>query len=233
MYEVEVKALVNDVNELRNKVEKIYPNYVNKIYSKQFNHYFSYTDKARLNLLYDIETSDNWKQFVILPDDIYSANNLAIRTRWDSEKGTLFIIKYAINDDDAQNGVVRRELELSVAVDIDTLDEWILNNGLTYESKWSRERVEFQYDNFSICTDLNSAYGGLCEVETIIADKSELTAAHFYVEDILEQLGLQELDPQILDKMYRFTCLYWNDFYGTTKTIFNDTRFIEFVHFAK
>lgn len=230
MYEVEVKALVSDVNELRNKVEKIYPNYVNKIYSKQLNHYFSYTDKARLNLLYDIETSDNWKQFIILPNDIYSASKLAIRTRWDSEKGTLFIIKYSVNDDNAQNGVVRRELELTVTVDIDTLDEWILNNGLTYESKWSRERVEFQYSDFSICTDLNSAYGGLCEVETIIRDqKVEAVDAVMLVQEVLSELQLEELDSQLLDKMYRFTCLYWNDFYGTTKTIFEDPRFIEFV----
>jgi adenylate cyclase class IV len=226
MYEVEVKALVRDIPDLRQRIEFLYPEY-KAIESKQLNHYFDCSDKAFSNLLLDIDRSHVWES-VNLPTDIYQAKNIAVRTRWDSKKGTLFIIKYSVEDTNSQNGNVRREFECVVPTELNSLDEWILNNGLTYQSKWSRDRIEYKYDSWSICTDINAGYRGLCEVEKVIPDLTYKNDALLFCRLKLRALGLVDLESSLLDRMFRFYSANYNDFYGTDKSIFDDVRFANF-----
>jgi adenylate cyclase class IV len=222
--EVEVKALVSDISELRSRIEYEYPSAI-KAVSKQLNHYFASTKQSLSNLFLNIETSEAW-QSLELPADVYTADNINVRTRWDSVQGSLFIIKYSLVDSNSENGNVRREIELPIAIDLETLDQMILNNGLVYQSKWSRDRVEYKIADWSICTDLNAGYGGLCEVETVVSDASETREALRFCLYKLSELGLIELDSNLLKKMFAFYSANFNDFYGTDKLIFNDPRFI-------
>lgn len=252
--EIELKALAPNLTQVRKDIESKYPSYISKVESAQLNHYFEHNITSLYNLLLDITTSSTWEE-VELPEELFneankSTKNIEVRTRWDDKKGILLIFKYSIIDDNSANGKVRKELEypISSTTLLEELDDWILNNGLTYKSKWSRERVEYKYNgslypsiwsknegeypypNFSITTDLNAGYGGLVEVE-FITDNTSTTFHKLLLalaEDILENLGLYELDEDILKSMFSFYNKHWEEYYGTSNSIFNDIRFEHF-----
>ena len=101
---------------------------------------------------------------------------------------------------------------------IDQLDQILLEAGFTYQSKWSRERVEYIYKDFHVCLDKNAGYGYLTEVELVIQDKAEIDTAKEKIRKELDLLGLQELDQNRLERMFAFYNQHWPEYYGTEKT---------------
>ena len=224
MFEVEVKALVPNPEALRGLISSRFA--VDGINSQQLNHYFSYTPKVLStftnDFLYQI-CNYHEKDF---PEDVLTASNLAIRTRWDSLTGTWLMLKYSITGDCSQNGNVRREFELNVKDSLKTLDNSLLKIGCEYQSKWSRDRTEFKIsEELKIFVDINAGYRGICEVEKIVPTKDEIPQAKSEVKDILGSLQLEELDGQLLKEMFNFYSANWQEFYGTQESIFKDQRF--------
>ena len=85
MIEVEVKALVSDVDDLKSRIITLYPN-VDIVDSNQLNHYFSYTEESLVKLADKLNLS--------FKNELLTTSKLAIRTRYDDKGGTLLIFKY-------------------------------------------------------------------------------------------------------------------------------------------
>ncbi|MFM6135708.1 MAG: hypothetical protein ACKPCP_16370 [Sphaerospermopsis kisseleviana] len=224
MFEVEVKALVPNPELLKAEIFKQFKS--NGIPSEQLNHYFSYTPEVFSKFVNGYLPRSCIRNDCVFPDDISTAENVAVRTRWDSLTGTWLMLKYSITDDCSQNGIMRREFELNVKSDLSVLDNDLLEIGFDYQSKWSRNRVEYKIPNdISLFVDVNAGYRGICEVEKIVSTKNEILQAKSEVEVILSSLQLEELDGQLLKEMFNFYSANWQEFYGTSKSIFQDQRF--------
>jgi predicted adenylyl cyclase CyaB len=218
MIEVEVKALVSDVDDLKSRIITLYPN-VDIVDSNQLNHYFSYTEESLVKLADKLNLS--------FKNELLTTSKLAIRTRYDDKGGTLLIFKY--NTEDADNGVVRVEKELIRGESLHELDNILLSLGLTYQSKWSRCRREYKTDKFNICVDINAGYGGLCEVEVIVDDQKDVTRATKLCRSTLTELGLTELDSELLNKMFNYYSNNYDYYYGTTRLIWDSVDFQELI----
>lgn len=214
MIEVEVKALVSDVDDLKSRITTLYPNAV-IVDSNQLNHYFSYTNESLIKLADKLNLS--------FKNDLLTTDKLAIRTRYDDKQGTLLIFKY--NSEDADNGTIRVEKELIRSESLHQLDNMLLNLGLTYQSKWSRARREYKTDRFNICVDINAGYGGLCEVEVMIDNESKKNSATKLCRSVLTKLGLTELDDNKWNIIHQFYIDNYEHYYGTSRLIFDNVEF--------
>jgi len=211
MIEVEVKALVSDVDDLKSRIITLYPN-ADIVDSNQLNHYFSYTEESLAKLADKLNLS--------FKNELLTTSKLAIRTRYDDKGGTLLIFKY--NTEDADNGIVRVEKELIRGESLHELDNLLLSLGLTYQSKWSRCRREYKTDKFNICVDVNAGYGGLCKVVT---DNS--VRATKLSRSILTKLGLTELTDDKWNIIHQYYVDNYEHYYGTSKSIFDNATLIE------
>lgn len=224
MIEIEVKALVENINLLKEKIVKLYPSYIEIKESKQLNHYFK-GEKTNLINLFEMFPAS----FVGLYEEIENVETeISIRTREDSGKGTLFILKYG---DDSINGGDRVEIEKPIPTTIDKLDNLLNRYGIKIDSKWSRERTEYIYEDFNLCLDLNSGFGAILEVEKVIednlekGDNSKKIQAKIACRNMLEELELEELDKRLLKKMYNYYLQNWKKFYGKDVYIWDDVEF--------
>jgi len=101
---------------------------------------------------------------------------------------------------------------------IDNLDAILLESGFEYQAKWSRERVEYSFDNINVCIDKNAGYGYLAEFEMVIANSDETQMAEENIRGIMARVGVEELDQARLARMFDYYNQNWRDYYGTEKT---------------
>lgn len=233
--EVELKALTSNLEEVQAKIESKY-DMVNcsKTYSEQLNHYFS-GDKKALNKLLSNYDKDlfTWNLYDLTQpheDELESSTKLVVRTRWDSVQGTLLIFKYSLIDENSVNGTTRKELEFPLNVKLIELDNYLLECGFTYQSKWSRKRTQYSFESgWNLCLDNNAGYGGLVEVEYVATEEEYALKKDYLMykaKTFLNTLGLVELEESLLTAMFNFYSSKYDEFYGTDKLIWNDCRFM-------
>jgi adenylate cyclase class IV len=228
--ELELKALIENPVELQAKIENKYDmSCCTKVYSEQLNHYFSEDKKALNNLIstyYGIAIDNkvnNGTQELLL------ASKLAVRTRWDSTQGTLLIFKYSLIDENSINGTIRKELEFPVDVDLTTFDNYLLDCGYSYQSKWSRKRTQYSFDSgWNLCLDNNAGYGFLLEVEYVATEEEYATKKDYLMYKaklFLDTLNLVELKESLLTAMFNYYSSKYDEFYATNKLIWDDPEF--------
>ena len=227
MFEVEIKALVEDNTLVKSKLTNL--DYVFKDKELQLNHYFSYDDYSLAYLFNNLRSYLTTEQELELSNVIGKGNNFSIRTREVNNTNTYFIIKYSVIDENSSNGSIRKELELDLNITINQLDSILLNSELNYTSKWSREREVFNKDNINATIDLNAGYGYLLELE-ILTNKIEET---FLIKDLLytelNKLGLKELDTKLLNIMFNYYENNWIRYYGTNNYLWDDLDFYKYL----
>ena len=218
--EIEVKVLLGEKINAENLVQKLYANdpatHIHEE-SKQLNHYFLIT-WAFAKIKEQLQSSLSPEQTEKLDLIIQHGTKHSLRTRKANEK-LILVIKASADESTSANGVARLEREAEIPnMTIDQLDQILLEAGFTYQSKWSRERVEYIYKDFHVCLDKNAGYGYLTEVELVIQDKAEIDTAKEKIRKELDLLGLQELDQNRLERMFAFYNQHWPEYYGTEKT---------------
>jgi predicted adenylyl cyclase CyaB len=218
-YEVEIKSLLQteeNAQKLRNKLTQQGICQSNK-YS-QINHYFMNDgDFSKLEEkvlpLFDFEKKENLKKI------LEKGKNHSIRTR--EMNGEVFlVVKASIDDTTSSNGILRMEFEEKADISIDKLDKIFEETGFSYQAKWSRDREEYEKDDFYITIDRNAGYGYLSEFEIQTEKQEELTDAKQRILDFMQELDLKELSQERLERMFKFYNENWRDYYGTEK-VFN------------
>lgn len=218
LYEIEIKSLLGSpekANDLREKIREKGGTLVKK--NNQLNHYFVLGDankfKEKFNLY--LAGEDQIKFNKILEE----GSDFSVRTR-DTDGKTLLVVKASIGDDTSANGVSRMEFEAEMKISIDELDRLLLNAGLEYQAKWSRERKEYKLGDTNICLDKNAGYGYLAEFERMVEDPTLVDAMKKELLEIMVDFGVEELPQARLERMFAYYNANWRDYYGTEK-IFN------------
>ncbi len=218
-YEVEIKSLLQtekNAQKLRNKLAEQEIELTNKY--KQLNHYFLNNGdfdelKKEMLPLFDKEKQKQLEKI------LEKGDNYSIRSR-EMNGDAFFVIKVSVDDTTSDNGILRMEFEEQVDISIDELDKILKESGFDYQAKWSREREEYNKDDFYITIDKNAGYGYLSEFEIEIKDGSLLEDAKQRILNFMESLNLRELSQGRIERMFKFYNENWRDYYGTDN-VFN------------
>lgn len=219
MYEVEIKSLLGskeNADRLKAAMKDVYPDAKLVGQGKQLNHYFVMpedTSKLAAGLTAVLKP----EQSKAIADLLAKGKKTSLRTR-DANGKVLIVVKSSVGDDTSANGVRRVELEYPVAKTLAELDQVLLEGGLSYQAKWSREREEYAAGDLHICIDKNAGYGYLAEFEKVISDESMLDATHKSLIEIMAALGVSELPQDRLERMFAHYNAHWAEYYGTDKT---------------
>jgi len=221
-YEVEIKSLLGskeNADSFVSKLKKENPDLKLSSEGKQLNHYFNVPEGVDLKTaLASLIPEDRKESFDKIIKD---GKKLSIRTRQSTDKTgekVIFVIKASVGDDSSSNGVKRIEFESQVKISLDALDKILLNAGLTYQAKWSRERQEYISGDLHVCLDKNAGYGYLAEFEKVTSDEKELEKTRKELVDFMKTVGVEELAQDRLERMFAYYNANWNKYYGTEDT---------------
>lgn len=216
--EVEIKSLLGSPEKAKNLIYSMKNEDSNCTLiaeSSQLNHYFTKGDMNDLVLQMrpHIGKNENKKM-----EHIQNAGTShSVRTRKNNNQ-VLFIVKSTIDDTTSENGTARIELEVPTAhLTLDELDNLILKSKFSYQAKWSRERKEYRYKDMTVCVDKNAGYGYLAEFERVITDYKDSEQTKKNIRKELDQLKINELSQDRLQRMFEFYNSNWQDYYGTDK----------------
>lgn len=218
-YEIEIKCLLGareKALELKRRLVQLFPAMKILPSHKQLNHYFNAPED--LSIVYEsIAPLLPAKKHADLRKITEKGSKVSVRTR-EADGATLFIIKASIGDDTSANGVSRIEFEEPVSLTLGELDKRLLDAGLTYQAKWSRERDEFDLGAVHVTVDKNAGYGYLAEFEKMISDGAKAEHATHELKALMAQLHCVELEQDRLERMFAHYNKHWEEYYGTDKT---------------
>ena len=218
LYEIEIKSLLGskeNADALRQKVGD--RGGVLIAQNKQLNHYFTVSNLEKFkNSFGKFIPEDNKSAFEKIVNE---GKNISVRTR-DTDGEVKFVIKASIGDDSSSNGVSRMEFEIKMNTSIEELDQALLDSGLEYQAKWSREREEYKIGDINICLDKNAGYGYLAEFEKVVSDGSLADSTRQDLVSLMGEFGVEELKQDRLERMFAHYNANWRDYYGTDK-VFN------------
>lgn len=220
MYEIEIKSLLGSkerADELKRRLVRLFPALKTLPSHKQRNHYF--VVPMDVQAVKDVVAplySSKEKRAELSRVISGATGEVSIRTREANGKA-FFILKASIGDDSSANGVSRIEFEEPVLLTLEELDKKLLDAGLTYQAKWSREREHYDLGSIHITIDKNAGYGHLAEFEKMIDDGREAEYAKQELKALMAELGCQELSQDRLERMFKFYNEHWEEYYGTDK----------------
>lgn len=218
-FEIEVKVLLWEEEHAHSLIEKIHLHPDTKLIAQnsQLNHYFLAQgdfEKVVETLKRYIHPDHHGKLYQVFVD----GKNHSIRTRQADEK-LLFVVKASVDDTTSSNGTARIEFEEAISdLALEDLDQLLLDHGFPYQSKWSRQREEYEYKDMHVCIDKNAGYGYVAEFEKIVSDPDEIDGAKQSIRDEMSRLWVEELDQGRLERMFAYYNEHWPEYYGTEKT---------------
>ncbi len=217
-YEIEIKSLLGSLenaNALKQKIHSRGGMLLKQ--NKQLNHYFIISDtnlfKNKLESHIKSEDRDLFNKILT------EGKNFSVRTR-DADGEVFLVVKASVGSDSSANGVSRMEFESKIDMTLDRLDNLLLESGLTYQAKWSREREEYKVGDINICLDKNAGYGYLAEFEKISNDETQTESIKADLLALMAEFGVTELPQDRLERMFKYYNENWKDYYGTDK-VFN------------
>ena len=191
LYEIEIKSLLgakDKADSLKAKIEERGGGIVSK--NNQLNHYFTVSDTHKFKTTFlKFIPEDKKTAFAKITEE---GKNISVRTR-DTDGEVKFVIKASIGDDSSSNGVSRMEFEIKMSMTLEELDKALLDAGLEYQAKWSREREEYKLNDVNICIDKNAGYGYLAEFEKVVSDPGLEASIREELAQIMSELGAEEL----------------------------------------
>lgn len=217
-FEIEIKSLLGEkhrADSLKEQLLKLSKPARFVRMSSQLNHYFTNGDRKKFLTNAGSHFLDEKK--ASLHKIISEGKNHSVRTR-QSDGRVLLVVKASIDDTTSSNGISRMEFEEEVSkLSLDELDRMLLRSGFEYQAKWSRDREEYSTGDISVCLDRNAGYGYVAEFEKIIDEAEKSESAKQELLRFMEQLGVQELSQDRLERMFAYYNTHWPEYYGTEK----------------
>lgn len=223
VYEIEIKTLLgseDNANSFRDKIKEKEGELISK--NKQLNHYFVLKNvekfKEKIGDLIKEEEKERFEKI------LEKGDGFSVRTR-EVDGKVILVIKATTGKDESANGVVRMEFEQEMGMTLDELDQKLLDAGLEYQAKWSREREEYKIGEINICLDKNAGYGFLAEFESVVdtdetsTDTISGVTKHEEVKDeiytLMKEFEVEELQQDRLARMFDYYNENWRKYYGT------------------
>lgn len=214
-YEIEIKSLLGSRENaiaLRARMAALDPGHELIGSSRQLNHYFLPGDMQALH--------ENVAQ-LFAPDEqerlrriVSEGKGFSVRTR-ETDDQVLFVIKASIDDSTSDNGVARIEFESPVPLALSEIDQRLLDAGLAYQAKWSREREGYVIKDVTVTIDRNAGYGYVAEFEKVIDDPAHADTVQKDLRALMAELGVEELPQDRLERMFAHYNEHWPEYYGT------------------
>lgn len=216
-YEVEIKSLLGTkeaADALRSRFAHVDPRHTLVRTNKQLNHYFVPGDMNALHkrILPLLPAHEHGR----LSHIVTTGTRFSVRTR-QADETVLLVVKASIDDTTSENGISRIEFETPVAVTLDELDAALVAAGFPYQAKWSRDREEYAVRGTTVTIDRNAGYGYVAELEKVVADAAEVPAARDELRALMDELGIDELPQDRLERMFAHYNAHWPEYYGTDK----------------
>ena len=217
-YEVEIKALLGSskrADEVRAAMKDLDPSCKLISQNKQLNHYFEGGD---LSKLVEIVAPEFPADVAVRFRDLAKrAKTYSVRTR--EKDGKVFLVlKVSVDETTSENGIARMEFEEKMErLPLEALDRLVLSAGFSYQAKWSREREEYVCKGVNVTLDKNAGYGWLAEFERIVHDAAHVGEARREVQAVMQELGVEELPQERLERMFSYYNAHWPKYYGTDK----------------
>ena len=218
--ELEIKSLLGSkekADELKRKMQELDPDFKLLTKNSQLNHYFE-PESGNLHTLYEkvayLFDEDTKRK---LENMANKAQSFSVRTRKKDDE-VLLVVKASVDDTTSENGISRMEFEEKVPLSLDELDALVLDAGFKYQAKWSRDREEYLYKGLNVCIDKNAGFGHFAEFEKMLNEDEDLQIAKEELQNIMQELGVQELPQDRLQRMFEYYNQNWQDYYGTDKT---------------
>ena len=217
--ELEIKSLLGEkeaMESLISRMRSLYPDLKLKRKNKQLNHYFTEGNLTKLQTKIAPYLSNLQKEQ--LEEIIENGKTHSVRTR-KADDEILLVIKATLDESTSSNGITRTEFEVSLpTLTIDSLDSLLLDADFIYQAKWSRERQEYLYKNYTVSIDKNAGYGYLAEFERILDHDEDFESIKNEIRAEFKNLGISELPQERLERMFDFYNKNWSQYYGTDKT---------------
>lgn len=217
-YEIEIKTLLGEkanADSLKAKMLELDPSSVCISSNTQLNHYFTGGNLeslfAKTGHLFTDETKEKFHHIA------EKGTDFSVRTR-QKDDTVLLVVKASVDEGTSSNAVSRLEFEESVDITLDELDALVCEAGFTYQAKWSRAREEYTYKGANVCIDKNAGYGYLAEFEKVVHDESSLDAVRNELYTLMNELAVEELPQDRLERMFAHYNVNWPEYYGTDKT---------------
>jgi len=194
-FEIEVKVLLGEESKAKELIEKIHLHPDTKLidHNSQLNHYFL-PDGNFAGFAEVIKNHIHPDHHERLDQIILQGKNHSLRTR-EMDGKVLFVVKASVDDTTSSNGTARMEFEEEAGeLALQELDQLLLDHGFPYQSKWSRQRQEYQYKDMHVCIDKNAGYGYVAEFEKVISNPNEINQAKTSIREEMNALGVEELD---------------------------------------
>jgi adenylate cyclase class IV len=218
-YEIEVKSLLGAheaAERLRMKMREVDPASKKVAENRQLNHYFHGGDVVALRDATRELFRDNTPR-ESLAHIVEKGNSFSVRTR-QKDDAVLLVVKASVDEGTSENTVSRLEFEEAAPVSLDELDRLVQRAGFDYQAKWSREREEHVCRDVNVCIDKNAGYGYLAEFEKVVGDESLVPTARLELDALMNELGVEELKQDRLERMFAHYNAHWPEYYGTDKT---------------
>jgi predicted adenylyl cyclase CyaB len=217
--EVEIKSLLGnkeDADALIQKMRGSDPQFQEQGRHRQLNHYFVRGDLR--TLFEDLKSHMKSEKVPKFKDVAARARDYSVRTRL-ADKDVILVVKATVDDASSSNGTARMEFETKTPnLTLEQLDELVIKAGFEYQAKWSRERIEFKYRGLNVSIDKNAGYGFLAEFESQVDDLAAVSSAKETVRSVMNELGVEELPQDRLERMFAHYNENWRDYYGTERT---------------
>lgn len=181
--------------------------------TSQLNHYFTYKslDKFKEEFSKIVQNKESFLNI------LNKGKDFSIRTRESNGNKVILVVKASLGEDSSQNGVSRLEFEEVMPMTLKELDDKLINCGLEYQAKWSRQREEYKKDNMAVCIDKNAGYGYLAEFEVVTEAENQIEKVKNDLLKFMGEVGVEELKQDRLERMFDFYNNNWPDYYGTDK----------------
>ena len=216
-YEIEIKSLLGAPEHSKALLDKLsakFPDMQLRGKEKQLNHYFVGGEIHKVPEA--VGTHLNDEQKTDLESIAREGKKHSLRTRQANDR-VIVVVKASVDDTTSANGIARREFEADLPVSLDELDNLLLEAGYDYQSKWSRDREEYQCGDTTVCVDFTPGYGHVAEFERVVSDDQEAEAIQADLRNLMNELGVEELAQDRLERMFAHYNTVWPDYYGTDK----------------
>jgi adenylate cyclase class IV len=217
-YEIEVKSLLvskENAEALKSALADKGFDINSPKTSSQLNHYFTYEHlEAFHEKVLPYIPEEKKESF---SETMANGSNFSIRTR-EANGETLLVVKASLGSDSSSNGVARKEFEIGVPLTLQELDQLLLDAGLKYQAKWSRQREAYSRGSVVVCLDKNAGYGYLAEFEKIIDNPLLVDPTREELLTLMGEVGAEELSQERLERMFAYYNEHWPEYYGTDKT---------------
>ncbi len=217
-YEVEIKCLIPgklEVDRLVDRMKNLDPSCKYLVRNELRNHYF---DCDNTQYLQAVGTKFlRGPDLIRLNDVIDQSEVISMRTRCKNDQ-VLLIAKGVPAGGDAIHGSSRLELEVVVDVKIEELDQALVDSGLVVLAKWSGYKDVYKFLDITIEIQFSAGYGYMVELEKVVTSQAQATVAEARVRQVAKDLGLAEVDHDLIGRMYDYYNAHWSEYYDTDKT---------------